>query len=327
MGEVALVLRSPLAGDIRGLVATKRAMGLGYESAELAFARIDAWLVGLGHPSRSLPREVVEDWCRRRPHESERTHHHRVSEMRVLCRHLSDVGVEAWVPPKGLVRKGPRYDPHIYTDDELARFFAAVDASRPVPGEGPWRDRVAPVFWRVLYSTGMRLSEARLRRVGDLDERAGTLVVTGAKGRKDRLVPLHADLVPACAGLVAITGEGADGYLFPVRPGTPMTLQNAYRNFRRYLERAGIPHTGRGPRIHDLRHTFCVRLLLRWVEEGKDPLAWLPYMRTALGHESFEETAYYLRLTAEAHPAIKAALDASYPEIVEEVDDDGREFH
>ena len=319
--------RGPLAKDIDDIVATKRALGLSYDATERALRRIDRWLAERGNDGSSLPRDVVEEWCRLRSHETERNRHHRVAEMRLLCSWLSAHGTEAWVPPKGYVRKGPRYEPHIYTDDELRRLFAAIDASRSVPRHCPFRAEVAPVFWRVLATTGMRVSEARLRRVGDLDADRRLIVVTGAKGRKDRLVPISDGLADSCRRLPAITGEGPDGWLFPVRPGEPMTLQCCYKNFRRYLEKAGIPHTGRGPRVHDLRHTHAVRLLRAWAEEGRDLWACMPYLRTMLGHESFEETAYYLRLTAESMPSIATTLATAYPGLVREVTLDAPEFH
>ena len=56
-------------------------------------------------------------------------------------------------------------------------------------------------------------------------------------------------------------------------------------------------------------------------------MAYIPYMRTMLGHESFEETAYYLKLTAERFPYIKAKMKASFPGLLEEVVFDEREFY
>ena len=58
-----------------------------------------------------------------------------------------------------------------------------------------------------------------------------------------------------------------DEYFFMVKPGRPMTLVNVYHNFRRYIEKAGITHTGHGPRVHDFRHTYCVNLLRKWSDE------------------------------------------------------------
>lgn len=106
-----------------------------------------------------------------------------------------------------------------------------------------------------------------------------------------------------------------------------MTLGNLYRNFRRYLELAGISHTGKGPRIHDFRHTYCVNLLRKWAEEGKDLLTCIPYMRVMLGHESFEETAYYLKLTAAELPLIREKLDKAFPNVIEEVHFHGKEYY
>ena len=62
-----------------------------------------------------------------------------------------------------------------------------------------------------------------------------------------------------------------------------------------------------------------MNLLLKWSEEGKDLLAYLPYMRTMLGHESFEETAYYLKLTSAAFPFVREHLEAAFPDIIQEV--------
>ena len=104
-----------------------------------------------------------------------------------------------------------------------------------------------------------------------------------------------------------------------IRPGCEMKLFNVYHNFRRYLDKAGIPHTGHGPRVHDFRHTYCVNLLRKWIEEGKDLMVYLPYMKTMLGHETFEETAYYLKLTAAAFPSIRESLDKAFPDIIGEV--------
>ena len=41
-------------------------------------------------------------------------------------------------------------------------------------------------------------------------------------------------------------------------------------------------------------------------------------MRTMLGHESFEETAYYLKLTAERFPYIKERMMESFPDLIRE---------
>ena len=70
-----------------------------------------------------------------------------------------------------------------------------------------------------------------------------------------------------------------------------------------------------------------MNLLRKWTDEGKDLMAYLPYMRTMLGHEGFEETAYYLRLTAERFPYIKECLNASFPDLIKEAVINEHEFY
>ena len=56
-------------------------------------------------------------------------------------------------------------------------------------------------------------------------------------------------------------------------------------------------------------------------------MACLPYMRTMLGHEGFDETAYYLKLTAERFPYIKEQLKTSFPDLIKEAAINEQEFY
>ena len=175
----------------------------------------------------------------------------------------------------------------------------------------------------------MRVSELRLARIRDINLEEGYINVHEAKNHKERLIPIHPLLIIKCKELkekIHVTSPD-DEYFFMILPGKPMTLGNVYKNFRRYLEQAGISHTGKGPRIHDFRHTYCVNLLRKWTDEGKDLIAYLPYMRTMLGHESFEETAYYLKLTAERFPYIKERMKESFPDLIKEAEINEHEFY
>ena len=101
-----------------------------------------------------------------------------------------------------------------------------------------------------------------------------------------------------------------------------MSIGNIYKNFRKFLWRAGISHGGRGfvPRVHDFRHTFAVHCLKKWSVEGKDLMVYLPILRVYLGHNSFSETACYLRLTADVFPEITLKLEAKFPDIIPELE-------
>jgi integrase len=315
--------------EFQELIAVKRALGFKYQSEEGLFLRIDAFLSEHNLSEKKISRELCEEWCRKRSYESHANHCHRVSEMRVFCRYLNDIGLSAYIPPINMTRNPPKYDAHIYTEDELKRFFSAVDKSQSVPSECPYRGEVMPLFFRILYTSGLRVSELRLARIKDVNLERGYIFVHGGKNKKDRIVPIHPELVEKCKTLKASIHKNSpeDEFFFMQYPGRAMPLVNVYHNFRRYLDKAGISHTGKGPRVHDFRHTYCVNLLLKWSKEGKDLMVYLPYMRTMLGHEGFEETAYYLKLTADAFPVIRESLNRSFPSIIDEATFNDHEYY
>lgn len=315
--------------EIQDFIDLKRALGFSYNAEAASLRRIDAFLKANNLSEKCITKELCDLWCRKKSYETVTNQASRISIMRVFCNYLNDVGIPAYMPPKGITQKRIRYDAHIYTDEELKRFFDAVDKSQSLPESCPYRRDVMPIFFRILYTSGMRVSELRLARICDINLEEGYIKVREAKNHKERFVPIHPLLLVKCKELKAKihVHSSDDEYFFMMFPGRPMTLGNVYKNFRRYLEQAGISHTGKGPRIHDFRHTYCVNLLRKWTDEGKNLIAYLPYMRTMLGHESFEETSYYLKLTAERFPYIKERMKECFPDLIKEADINEHEFY
>jgi integrase len=223
------------------------------------------------------------------------------------------------VLPAGVLQKPARYVPHIYTDRELAALFAQTDRCHYC-SEVPYRHLVMPVLFRTIYACGLRCSEARLLRVEDVDIDTGVLQIRDAKGGKDRQVPVSEPLRERLAAYHAtLVGQPGWEWFFPgATLGVPLTLMNVNRNFRRFLWQARIPHggRGRGPRVHDLRHTAAVHNLRAWFARGESVDALLPVLQAYLGHSSIGDTAYYLRLTAESYPDITARVQQSLGDIV-----------
>jgi len=71
--------------------------------------------------------------------------------------------------------------------------------------------------------------------------------------------------------------------------------------FLQVLRRLGLrgPSGQRGPRIHDMRHSFAVSRLLAWHRNGANLYAKLPTLSTYLGHSTVTGTEVYLHATAE----------------------------
>lgn len=321
MGKI--VYESFFKDHIRCYIELKQAIGYKYEAEAAHLKRFDRFLVENYALTTSLTKEIVLNWCSKKSYEAQANQCARASILRQFTKYLDSIGVEAYILPKGYFPSEKPYVPHIYTQNELSRFFAETDKCRYCY-EFPYRHLIMPVLFRMLYLCGLRVSEARLLKVGDVDLENGILSIQHSKKDNSRLVPMSDALAAKCRQYSEKVHPfpAPDDYFFPALGGKPITIGNVYKNFRKFLWQAGISHHGRGygPRVHDFRHSYAVHCLNKWVEQEKDLAAYLPVLKTYLGHDSFEETAYYLRLTADVFPEITLKLETCYPEIIPELE-------
>jgi integrase/recombinase XerD len=328
MGKI--IYESSFKNHIKSHIDLKQAVGYKYETDADQLKRFDRFALENYPLATSLTKEMVLNWCSKKTYESQANQCARASIIRQFGKYLDSIGVEAYIIPQGYFPTEKQYVPHIYTNDELSRFFAETDKCCYCC-EFPNRHLIMPVLFRMIYTCGLRVSEARLLKVGDVDLENGILNIHHSKMDNSRLVPMSDSLSERCRhySKKAHSFPAPEDYFFPALGGKPMTIGNVYKNFRKFLWHAGISHNGRGygPRVHDFRHVYAVHCLKKWSEQGKDLAAYLPILKTYMGHDSFEETAYYLRLTADVFPDITLKLETRYPEIIPELEGSWDETH
>ena len=315
---------SAFAPYIVGLIEQKRALGYKYGGEPAILRRFDQFCQEHYTDVALLTQEVMMDWAKPRLGEHPATLQGRLTPVRELAKYMARLGIETYIMPKGLMPRVPRYMPHIYSNHELKLIFEQTDKCHYC-NEVPYRHLVMPVFFRLLYATGMRLSEARLLKVDNIDFDNGVITIFHAKGGKHRQLPVSPEMLERLIKYhtsVHMLSKPED-WFFPGFNGKPMTLSNVDKNFRKFLWQARISHGGRskGPRIHDFRHTFSVHCLRRWVLEGKNVNAYLPVLQAYLGHVQLSDTAYYLHLTADLFPDITEKVENVFGFIVPEEGD------
>ena len=158
-------------------------------------------------------------------------------------------------------------------------------------------------------------------KVADVDLDAGVLAIYGAKGDKERLVGISDSMLAYMKSYRSnpLVANAKSIYFFPAPDGGFYDTSTIYDIFRKCLFDAGIPHRGRGkgPRLHDLRHSFAVHILNKWSSEGKDIYTCLPILRTALGHDRITTTEKYLRLVPEAYMEVTEPFNDRFHTITE----------
>ena len=311
--------QSVLAPLMRKFVQEKRACGYSYREQTRQLHRLDDFLVQEHVTTLELPRSLVRKWLAKKAHESACTQQSRITLVRHFSKFLLKAGHSAYVPDTILaVRKSGTFAPRLLTDEELEKFFRALNSLEPT-ASSPSRHLVMPEFFQLLYGCGFRVGEVLKLRVRDVDLQQGIITVRRAKFCKDRLVPPAPSLLNRLRAFAEHFGSRPpEAFFFPGPSGGSFALRTVYTVFRQMLMRCGIAHAGRskGPRIHDFRHLFAVHTLRRWYRNGEDLDAKLPLLATYLGHQHLSGTQYYLHLTAELFPEITARLDAAFGEVI-----------
>ena len=186
--------------------------------------------------------------------------------------------------------------PYIYGADEIARLLRAAVALQPI---GSIRPTMYATLFGLLAATGMRIAEALALQLDDVA--ADGLVIRETKFQKSRLLPLHTTARRALDGyLVARQAlTTLDRALFVSVDGGALPYNTVRGIFLQLLDRIDLrgAHSGRDPRIHDLRHTFAVRSLEQCRHDSAAVSRHLVALSTYLGHAHVTDTYWYLQAT------------------------------
>ena len=317
------ITKGPFAEQIDDFVKFKRSTGYKYNKEYILLRQFDRYCLEKCIVEPIMTKEIVEDWCHKKGYENQLANNQRVSVIRQFAIHLSSLGYNVYIPIDidGKRSHKSKYTAYIFTHDEIANIIKCSD--KIYPNRQSTMHLVMPVLVRLLYSTGMRIMEALTLRLGNIDLNEGVIRLDHTKFDKDRLVPVSKSMLEILKNycLVMHPAFFPDDYLFIGPTRDPYSHHNIYLRFREILQQAGIPHAGRGngPRLHDIRHTFCCHTLQAAALEGKDLSAVMPVLSTYLGHESVAATGLYFRMTAEIYPQITNAVNALCAYVIPEV--------
>jgi site-specific recombinase XerD len=159
-------------------------------------------------------------------------------------------------------------------------------------------DLMARTFLALVYGCGLRLSEARMLRVSDIDSERMRIVIRQGKGRRDRETVLGDRLLKLLRDYyrqyrpkdLLFPGEASD------KPLDPTSFQRLFHKART-TARITKPLT-----VHSLRHAFATHAL----ENGMNVLV----LKELLGHRSLRTTLVYLHLAKDYLQTVRSPLDA-----------------
>ncbi len=228
-------------------------------------------------------------------------YHRKLSALRGLYRFALARGYASVSPlPAASPRNARVFVPYIYSRDEIRRLLDATNDRERCNLSSP----TCRTLLLLLYGAGLRIGEAIRLNVADVDLQEGILLIRESKFYKTRLVPVGKDL-KAVLGQYASrrqTTPAADSPFLLTQRRQRLSCGAAEYAFRQLCNKACVQrddHSRYQPRLHDLRHAFCVSRLVSWYRDGADVQRLLPQLATYLGHVNIAATQRYLTMTPE----------------------------
>jgi len=194
----------------------------------------------------------------------------------------------------------------IFTVDEMACFLDSI------------LDLRYRAVFELIYSSGLRVSEATGLNMSDMDFSGRILKVRKGKGDKDRFVPFSDAALYYLTRYIdydrkkdvkRLSCEFND-VLFVTEYGR-LSASTVKIHFDKYIERSGLTDKHLTP--HSIRHSCATHLL----ESGAD----VRYVQELLGHESIETTVRYTHLMMENLKRVYRTCHPRENSLFEEVDD------
>ncbi|HWW42443.1 tyrosine-type recombinase/integrase [Pedobacter sp.] len=295
---------------IEKFIDLKKSLGYKYQGGSLVLVRFDRLAVLRDEPEVGITKELAQTWGTKDPNETDSTWYIRIEIVKQFSLFLCHLGYTSYIAR--LPKFNCSYVPYIFSEQQICALFSACDKLQLNICSSRSIVFIVPALFRLLYSTGVRISEALSLLYDDVHLQERYLILRSCKNGRDRLIPISDSLAEVLMDYLkyrdyynGLKGNGS-GHLFISREGRPCAIQTAYVWFRKILRKAGIPHGGKGlgPRLHDLRHTFSVHTLSKMATGGLDLYYSLPILSAYLGHKSISATEKYVRLTADMYPSI-----------------------
>ena len=171
---------------------------LGYKTKErnsnlVAFDRLamerDEAFVGIS-------KEFAEEWSKKSVNESDINRYKRIQSVRLFALFLCKTGYLSYISQ--LPKLKTTFTPYIFTKEQILIFFNVCDhLDTPMNNRSPIF--VVPSLFRLLYATGLRISEALSLTCKDVNLNENYLIVRNSKNGIDRMVPISDSLVEVCS--------------------------------------------------------------------------------------------------------------------------------
>jgi integrase/recombinase XerD len=153
------------------------------------------------------------------------------------------------------------------------------------------------VILQLIYSSGLRISEALRLKIKDIDSKKMRIYVRESKNGKDRVTFLSTKLLPELR--IYFKRYLPETFLFyGYHKDQPLSAASVQSAFKRAHLASGI---SKEASVHTLRHSFATHLVNNKID--------ILTLQKLMGHSSIKTTAIYYHLSAAGLDLFKSPLD------------------
>ena len=314
--------RSGFANDIKCFIAYQEASGSWNDVGYGANIRIfDHYCADVFSADAPICQEMVDSWCSKRDSESNYSCNDRNHVIRLFIKYLQCRNLASISAPPILKSEKSTYVPHAFDGEELCRFFAVCDSLPHGNGVATEIKRlICPAIFRLLYSSGIRTTEARYLRVKDVDLHSGVLSISKSKGYDQHFVALHPTMTHLLKRYnTAICSVQPDRtYFFETIGGSYYSHGWLTATFNELWIRAN--GSANKPVPYELRHNYAVQNINGW--NSNDSFAFsdkLNYLSKSMGHRHIKSTLWYFSIVPRLTETLVQKTESGFNDIVPEV--------
>lgn len=291
---------SNLADGINDFIDFKRSLGYKYMNVDYYLSFIDKANLELGNYD-CLTKEVLEKALDDISSKCNSLYRGFISYYREFSKYLFNINKSSYVLSENRVVKEYHTQVYIFSNEEISKFFKTLKSLVKQANHKP-NLLVLEAIFTFLYSCGVRCVEARLVETKDVYLDEGYLIIRNSKNHNDRKLYLTDELISIFKEYdkkISMCVKDRQ-YFFSYHEHSYQSSTFISSNFKHIWKQAGFAlDTKPKPRAYDFRHHFACANIMKWMDEGKDVHALLPYLMTYMGHSDLKSTYYYVHLIPE----------------------------
>ena len=313
-------LSSFLSPQIKDFINFRKTSGNWNESSYEPNLKLFDGHIAKNYPGASILTQGMADvWCAKRETEANNSCRSRIYVVVSFIKYLRARKLTGISLPE-IPRKEKRtYIPHAFSDVELKEFFRECDALS-VYNNNPshkLRKVVVPVFFRLLFSSGMRTTEVRLLKRDDVDLDDGVISIRDSKGYDQHHVVTHDSMTNLMQRYdVTVDKLIPDRtYFFPSLYDKPHPKGWVVWNFNALWSKVSNANAT----AYELRHYYATHNINKWAGNDFGVDDKLLYLSKSMGHRSIEETKRYFSIIPALSDILKEKTGDGMDDIIPEV--------